>query len=130
MPSAKRTASLTAILSAAVVVICMAGEPSDKTPPTDTSAEAEAIAKAFITALVNSNIQEAASFVIPEERAEFTKELKKGIPPFPAEPKIKVRVKDDGIQADVFILNTQKPKSGPPPGLDMKLVNGKWWIVK
>ncbi|QTN33470.1 HEAT repeat domain-containing protein [Akkermansiaceae bacterium] len=94
------------------------------------TAEAEAVAKAFITALVNKNVDEAAKFVIPAEREELKKEMEKGMPPLPRDPQIQIRIKDDGIQADVSLLNGQKPASGPPFGLDMRFSEGKWWIVK
>lgn len=129
MTSAKKTGILIAFLTASMIVYCIADETSAKTPPTDTS-DPEAVAKAFITALANTNVQEAALFILPEERGELTKELQKGLPPLPSDPKIRVRVKKDGVRADVSILNAKRPKSGPPLGLDMKLVKGKWWIVK
>jgi len=97
--------------------------------PTDIS-DAKIVAKAFIIALANKNVQEAAQYIIPEERDEMTKEFKNGIPPLPKNPEVEIRIKDDGIQADVTINNAEKAKSGRPIGLDMKLSNGKWWIVK
>ncbi len=95
------------------------------------SADPEAVAKAFIAALLSKDVKEAAQYVIPEERDELVKEMKKGMPPLPSDPEIKVRVKDDGIRADVFILNAKPAGPGSPPfGLDMKLSKGRWWIVK
>ncbi len=88
------------------------------------------MAKAFIIALANKNVREAALYIIPEERDEMAKEFEKGIPPLPKNPEVEIRIKDDGIQADVTIINAEKAKSGRPMGLDMKLSNGKWWIVK
>lgn len=106
------------------------GGSKNKPPSTDTSGP-EAVAKAFIIAMANNNAQEAAQYVIPEERDELKKEMEKGMPRLPGDPEIKVKVKSDGIQADVFVLNAKPPSSGGPPfGLDMKLSNGKWWIVK
>ncbi len=105
------------------------GSPQKKAPATDTAGP-EAVAKAFIIAIANKNAKEAAQYILPEQRDEITKELAKGMPPFPSDPEIRVRVKDDGIRADISILNAKRPKSGPPFGLDMKLSNGKWWIVK
>lgn len=98
-------------------------------PPRDIS-DAKILAKAFITALANKNVREAAQYIIQEEREEMTKELENGIPPLPKNPEVEIRIKDDGIQADVTIINAEKAKSGRPIGLDMKLSNGKWWIVK
>ena len=94
------------------------------------TAVAEEVAKAFITALANKNVNEAAKYIIPAGRDELKKELEKGIPPLPKDPKIQIKIKDDGIQADVSVLNEQKPASGPPFGFDMRLSEGKWWIVK
>jgi hypothetical protein len=88
------------------------------------------VAKAFITALANQNVAEAAKYIIPEERDELKEELNKGIPPLPKDPKVQIRLKENGTQADVLLLNAQKPASGPPFGLDMRFSNGKWWIVK
>lgn len=129
MPSRRRTLNLVAILTTAMVVTCIAGEPSGKASAPDRS-DPEAVAKAFIAAVAKKNAQEAAKYVIPEERGELLKAMKKGMPPIPKNPKIAVRVKDTGVRADVAILNAKRPKSGPPFGLDMKLQNGKWWIVK
>lgn len=100
-----------------------------KMPPADI-ADAKTVAKAFIIALANKNVREAAQYIIPEEREEMMKELENGIPPLPKNPEVEIRIKDDGIQADVTIINAEKAKSGRPIGLDMKLSNGKWWIVK
>ena len=93
-------------------------------------ADVEVAAKAFITALANKNVNEAAKYIIPAERDELKKEMEKGMPPLPKDPKIQIKIKDNGIQADVSLLNAQKPASGPPFGFDMKLSEGKWWIVK
>lgn len=100
-----------------------------ETPATDPSGP-EVVAKAFITALANKNVDEAAKYIIPEERDEFKRELQEGLPPLPKDPKVKIQLKENGTRADVSVLNAQKPASGPPIGLDMKLSNGKWWIVK
>ncbi len=112
-------------------VVAEAGTKSGgkKNPATDLS-DPEAVAKAFITALANKNVAEAAKYIIPEERDELKKELKKGMPPLPKDPKVQIQLKENGTRADVSLLNAQKPASGPPIGLDMKLSNGKWWIVK
>ncbi|MFK7909764.1 MAG: hypothetical protein AB8F34_04095 [Akkermansiaceae bacterium] len=120
---------LLAFFTSIMVLACIANEPPQKTPPTDTS-NPEAVAKAFIIALAKKDIQLATQFVIPEQREELRKELEKGVPPLPKAPKIKVRVKKDGLRADVSVLNVKRPKAGPPFGLDMKLSDGKWWIVK
>jgi len=56
--------------------------------------------------------------------------MEKGMSPLPRDPKIQIRIKDDGIRADVSLLNDQKPASGPPFGFDMRLSDGKWWVVK
>ena len=93
--------------------------------------DSEAVAKAFVTAIANKNVQEAMQYVIPEERIEFSKELKKGVPRLPQKPEIEVRVKKGGVRADVVITNSKPVRPGSPPfGLDMKLIDGKWWIVK
>jgi hypothetical protein len=75
-------------------------------------------------------LQEAAQYIIPEQRDEMTKEFENGIPPLPKNPGVEIRINDDDIQADVTINNAQKAKSGRPIGLGMKLSSGKWWIVK
>jgi len=93
-------------------------------------ADAEVVAKAFITALANQNVAEAAQYIIPEQRDELEGALKQGIPPLPKDSKVQIHVKDNGIEADVSLLNAGKPAAGPPFGFDMKLSNGKWWIVK
>lgn len=94
------------------------------------TADLEVVAKAFITALANKNVNEAAKYIISAERDEIKKEMEKGMPPLPRDPKIQIKFKDNGIQADVSLLNAQKPASGLPFGFDMKLSEGKWWIVK
>jgi hypothetical protein len=71
-----------------------------------------------------------SKYIIPEERDELKKELNKGIPPLPKDPKVQIRLKENGTQADVSLLKAQKPASGPSFGLNMKFSNGKWWIVK
>lgn len=75
-------------------------------------------------------MNEAAKYVILAERDEIKKEMEKGMPPLPKDPKIQIKIKDDGIRADVSLLNDQKPASGPPFGFDMRFSEGKWWIVK
>lgn len=112
-------------------VVAEAGTKSGgkKNPATDPP-DPEVVAKAFITALANQNVDEAAKYIIPEERDELKEALKKGMPPLPKDPKIQIKIKDNGIQADVSLLNAQKPASGPPFGFDMKFSEGKWWIVK
>lgn len=102
---------------------------SKKNPTTDLS-DAEVVAKAFITALANQNVDEAAKYIIPEERDEFKEALKEGMPPLPKDPKVQIQLKENGTRAGVSLLNAQKPASGPPFGLNMKLSNGKWWIAK
>lgn len=105
------------------------GDKIKKMPPTDTS-DAETVVKAFIIDLANKNVQEAAQYIIPEERDDMTKELEKGVPPLPRNPEVEIHLKENGTQADVTIVNAEKAKSGRPVGLDMKLSNGKWWVVK
>ena len=92
------------------------------------TSDPEAVARAFIVSLAEKNVNEAVKYVIPEEREEIKKLLKKQIPPLPKEPKLSVIVKKNGVQADVKILNGIK--QNPPMGLDMEFKNGKWWIVK
>ena len=96
-------------------------------------ANPEAVAKAFINALINKKLVEAASYVIEKDRDDFKKELKRGVPPLPAKPEIIVSVKKNGIQADVSVKNAVSLPGKPdqaPFGLDMELHDGKWWIVK
>ncbi|MDF1712638.1 MAG: hypothetical protein P1U90_10405 [Akkermansiaceae bacterium] len=102
-----------------------------KSPAADSSdpeavAKVEAVAKAFVTALANKNVDEAAQYIIPEERDEIGQALKDGMPPLPKDPKVRIKLKDNGTQAYVILLNS--PKS--VEGLNMKLSEGKWWIVK
>ncbi len=112
------------------VELISTGTTENKSPSIDPS-DPEAVARAFIIAMVNNNAQEAAQYVIPEEREQLEEAMEKGMPPLPNDPEIKVKVKSDGIQADVFVLNAKPPSSGGPPfGLDMRLSNGSWWIVK
>ena len=92
------------------------------------TSDPEAVARAFIVSLAEKNVNEAVKYVIPEEREEIKKLLKKQIPLLPKEPKLSVIVKKNGVQADVKILNGIK--QNPPMGLDMEFKNGKWWIVK
>lgn len=87
----------------------------------DTS-DPEAVAKAFIVAVANNDVEEALQYVIPEELAYFRKDMEKGLPPFPKEFDIKVTVNRD--QANVEILNTKGFE------FDMKRMDEKWWIVK
>ena len=94
------------------------------------TADPEVVAIAFIAALAKKNVNEAAQYILPAERDEVKKEMEKGMPPLPKDPKIQIKIKENGIQADVSLLNAQKPASGPPIGFDMKLSEGKWWIVK
>ncbi|MBT8044941.1 MAG: HEAT repeat domain-containing protein [Verrucomicrobiae bacterium] len=96
----------------------------------DSTAHAEMVATAFITALANNDLDEAVQYILPAERDEIKKGMEQGMPPLPKDPKIQVKIKKNGIQADVSLLNAQKPESGPPIGFDMKLSEGKWWIVK
>jgi hypothetical protein len=63
-------------------VVAKAGaENGGKKNPTTDLSDAEVVAKAFITALANQNVAEAAKYIIPEERDE----LKEGLnnPHFP-----------------------------------------------
>ena len=94
------------------------------------TAAPEKVAKAFITALANNDVNEAAKYIIPAEREEGKKEMEQGMPPFPKDPQVRIKIKDDGIHADAALLNGPTPASGPPFAFDMKLSEGKWWIVK
>ena len=125
----RRTRSLMTTLMISLTGICI-GDDKKKEPPVDT-ANPYAVAKAFIVALANKDVQLAAKFVAPEQREEFTKELKKGVPPLPKKPNIELNIKQDGTRADVSLINGPPAKDdGPPFGLDMRLIDGKWWIVK
>ena len=91
----------------------------------------KAVARAFIIAIANKNIEQAIEFILPEQRPELLKELKSGFPVLPKNPEIEFKIKEDGIRADVAILNAKPIKAGGPPmGLDMVLKDKKWWIVK
>lgn len=142
----KRGRNLIAILTSTMVFLCIfgcektapstdtlnggAGSNKNKPLSTDTS-NPEVVARAFIIAIANNDAQKAAQYIIPEERDEMKKEMEIAMPPLPSNPEIKVKVKNGGIQADVSVLNAKPPLSGGPPfGLDMRLSNGKWWIVK
>ena len=102
---------------------------SIETQPVDASNPTE-VAQAFITAIAEKDFKTAVEYVAPDQRDELEKALGEAIPPLPAKPDIQVRVKENGVQADVAVLNTEEPRSGPPFGLDMSLIDGKWWIVK
>jgi len=91
----------------------------------DTS-DPEAVAKAFIVAVADKNIEEALQYVIPEERDAFRRDMEKGLPPFPKAPDIEVTVKGD--RADVRFRDAKLNDQGY--GLDMKRTDKKWWIVK
>lgn len=88
------------------------------------------VAKAFINSIVAKDFKKAVEYVAPDQRDEFEKALGEEMPPIPTNPDIQVRVKENGVQADVAVLNAEEPQSGAPFGLDMSLINGKWWIVK
>jgi HEAT repeat protein len=103
------------------------GNDKVKKGPSKDISEAKIVAKAFIVAVANKNVQEAAQYIIPEDRDEVTKELGKEIPSLPKNPEVEIRIKDDGIRANVTIINDEKTKSIV---LNMKLSNRKWWIVK
>jgi hypothetical protein len=91
----------------------------------------KAVARAFIIAVANKNIENALEYILPEQRIELAKELKKGLPVLPKNPEIEFKIKEDGIRADVAILNAKPIKAGGPPmGLDMVFKDKKWWIVK
>ena len=93
--------------------------------------EPEMVAKAFLAALANKNVAEAINFIIPEEREEFKKALDEhGMAHLPKDPIIKLRLKENGTQADLRLINPKKPGSGEQYGFDMKFSNGKWWITK
>ena len=136
----ERARELLVVVVAAFAVICVSAC-ENKTPPvedpkieteeaTDRS-DPEAVARAFIIAVANNKVEEAAQLVIAEERDEIRSEMAKGLPPFPTDPEIEVRVKDDGVQADVRILNAKPAVPGGAPfGLDLRLSEGEWWIVK
>lgn len=110
--------------------------PSDKTSeagkkvsPIDHSNPTE-VAEAFITAIAAKDYQKAVEYIAPDQREELAKALEGAMPPLPAQPDIRVRVKENGIQADVAVVNAAEPSSGPPFGLDLSLIDGKWWVVK
>lgn len=110
--------------------------PSDKKPESSNEASSidasdpKQIATAFITAIVEKDYEKAAEYIAPDQREELAKALEGGMPPLPAAPDIQVRVKENGVQADVAVVNAEEPASGPPFGLDLKLIDGKWWVVK
>ena len=58
----------------------------------------EVVAKAFILAVANKNVNEAAKYTILAERDEIKREMEKGMPPLlPKDPKFQIRIKDNGI---------------------------------
>ena len=115
------------IFLVAMNAVYAGNDKKDKEVKVNTS-NPEAVAKAFINSLKSKTPQEAMKYVIQKDQDSFKNALKKGIPPLPKNPKIKVVVKKNGIQADVQVINSIR--QGPPFGFDMELKNGKWWIVK
>ena len=86
------------------------------------ASDPEAVARAFVVAVANKNVETALQYVIPEQRDDARRWMEKEFPPFPKEPTLKVTVKGD--RADVEIVNAQGL------GFDMKRQDKKWWIVK
>jgi hypothetical protein len=87
----------------------------------DTS-DPKAVAEACVSALARGDLEGAVQYVIPEEQEMARKELMKAIPPLPEKPELKVTVQ--GERADAEVLNAKNF------GMDMKLKDGRWWIVK
>ncbi|MGC6466837.1 MAG: HEAT repeat domain-containing protein [Akkermansiaceae bacterium] len=104
-------------------------ETQHKKPSSDASGPEE-IARAFLVAIAEKKLEEALKYIIPDERNEFANALKQGVPPLPENPELRVRLKKGGDRAGVSVLNAKRPGSGAPFGLNMKLSEGKWWIVK
>jgi len=94
-----------------------------KSNPTVSSQRAKEVATAFFVALADKNIDEAVKYVSLEERDDFKQQLNKSIPALPKEPKLQIKLKENGTRASALLLNTKI-------GMNMKLIDGKWWIVK
>ena len=86
----------------------------------DTS-DPEAVAEAFIAAVMNNNIEEAAQYVISEDRADFIADFKRAVPPIPKNPKVLVEIRGD--RGEAKIENTGID-------IDMKRKDGRWWIIR
>jgi hypothetical protein len=81
----------------------------------------EAVARAFLGALADRRIDDAAQLVAPADREAFRRELSNA-PPIPRNVLLRVTVK--GERADVDVLNV------PNLGLDLAFSDGAWWVVK
>lgn len=83
---------------------------------------AESVAQAFFQAVADGDADEAASFVIEDERADFLSFAGDGgLPAIPADFQLTTRVEGESGRAEV---------DGSRFDVDLVLQNGRWWITK
>lgn len=96
------------------------------TQRTDTHAidttDPEQVAFAFIKAVAKKDIDSALMLVVPDERDKARKDLPPLLP-WPYEPRIKMMIENNTCQ--VIIENFDEPA-----GMDMKLIENRWWVVQ
>ena len=87
--------------------------------------DADSVAKAFVQALAAKDKDKALALIHEDNRAELKRDLEKEFPPVPADPKVSVKVTEEGgVKTGKFEGNVRSIRN-----LGMKFEDGKWWVV-